>query len=152
MWGLGSLTKHWTLTPCIEAWSLNHWTTKEVLINCYFLFSFSLHIFLNSFEMSHLSYVSFRSMLFNFQIKKSSWFPLCSFISYFKDISDSFQALYFGTETRSPWKGFKPLNLFSHLEIWLNCWAASHRLTRHGLAQLQDWRKCLESATEISVV
>ena len=151
MWDLGSLTKHWTLTPCMEAWSLNHWTTKEVLISC-FLFSFGLNIFKNSLEMSPLSDISFRSMLFNFQIKKSSWFPLCSVFSYFKNISDNFQALYFGTETRSPWKDFKPLHLFSHLEIRFNCWAASHRLTRPGLAQLQDWRKCPESAVEISVV
>ena len=30
MWGLSSLTKDWTLTPCIGRWSRNHWTTREV--------------------------------------------------------------------------------------------------------------------------
>ena len=30
VWDLSSLTRHWTLNPYIERWSLNHWTTKEV--------------------------------------------------------------------------------------------------------------------------
>ena len=30
MWGLSSLTRDWTDTPCIGRWILNHWTTREV--------------------------------------------------------------------------------------------------------------------------
>ena len=30
MWNLGSPTRDWIFTPCIERWSLNHWTTREV--------------------------------------------------------------------------------------------------------------------------
>ena len=30
MWGLSSLTKGQTHTLALEAWSLNHWTTREV--------------------------------------------------------------------------------------------------------------------------
>ena len=29
--GSSSLTRDRTLTPCIETWSLSHWTTREVL-------------------------------------------------------------------------------------------------------------------------
>ena len=31
MWDLSSLIRDQTCTPCIERWSLNHWTTREVL-------------------------------------------------------------------------------------------------------------------------
>ena len=30
MWDLSFLTRDWTLTPCIERQSLNHWITREV--------------------------------------------------------------------------------------------------------------------------
>lgn len=30
MWELSSLTRDWTHTSALEAWSLNHWTTREV--------------------------------------------------------------------------------------------------------------------------
>ena len=31
MWDLCSLTRDWTCTPALTAWSLNHWTAREVL-------------------------------------------------------------------------------------------------------------------------
>ena len=35
MWDLGDPTRDRTCTPCIKAWSLNHWTTREVpLTSC----------------------------------------------------------------------------------------------------------------------
>ena len=30
MWDLCSPTRDWTHTPCIERWSLNHWTSRKV--------------------------------------------------------------------------------------------------------------------------
>ena len=30
MWDLSSPTRDQTHAPCIEVWSLNHWTTREV--------------------------------------------------------------------------------------------------------------------------
>ena len=30
MWDLSSPTRDQTCTPCIERWSLNHWTTREI--------------------------------------------------------------------------------------------------------------------------
>ena len=30
MWGLISLSRDWTHTPGLEAWSLNHWTARQV--------------------------------------------------------------------------------------------------------------------------
>jgi len=39
MWDPSSVTRDWTHTPCIGRWSLNHWTTKDVLgffFNIYF--------------------------------------------------------------------------------------------------------------------
>ena len=34
-WNLSSPTRDWTRTPSLEVWSLNHWTTREVLF-CFF--------------------------------------------------------------------------------------------------------------------
>ena len=30
-WNLSSLTRDWILTPAVEAWNRNHWTTRESL-------------------------------------------------------------------------------------------------------------------------
>ena len=38
------LTEDWTGVPCIAGWTVNHWTTREVLT--YFIMSFNFHIFL----------------------------------------------------------------------------------------------------------
>ena len=35
MWDLSSLTRDWTRGPCIWRWSLNHWTTGEVLVSVF---------------------------------------------------------------------------------------------------------------------
>ena len=37
MWDLSSLTRDWTHTPCIGRWSLNHWFTREVPIERFFI-------------------------------------------------------------------------------------------------------------------
>ena len=50
---------------------------------------------------------------------------------------------------RSTWFEYVSLNVFNDKLV---CWAASHRRTRPVLAQLQDQRKILESATETLVV
>ena len=34
--GSSSLTRDWTQVPCKGAWSLSHWTTREVPISCFF--------------------------------------------------------------------------------------------------------------------
>ena len=37
MWDLSSLTRDWIRTPCIGRWSLNHWSTREVPIEGFFI-------------------------------------------------------------------------------------------------------------------
>ena len=34
-----SRTRDWTCVPCVGRWILNHWTTREVLLSLFFLFS-----------------------------------------------------------------------------------------------------------------
>ena len=45
MWDLSSPTRDWTRVCCIGRWTLNHWTTREVL-------------FCSSFLKSHYSFIS----------------------------------------------------------------------------------------------
>ena len=44
MWDLRSLTGDWTCTPALTAWSLNHWTAREVLDSGGFVWAFETSV------------------------------------------------------------------------------------------------------------
>ena len=49
IWDLGSLTRDWTLVPCIRRQILNHWTTREaswVCFLCLWLYFCFVHVFI----------------------------------------------------------------------------------------------------------
>ena len=53
MWSLSSLTRNQTPPPAVEVWSLNHWTTREVLVlNSFF------HIFIHIYIYIYI-YINF---------------------------------------------------------------------------------------------
>ena len=84
MWDLSSLTGDQTCTPCIERWSLNHWTTREVL-----------RLFLSVIEMSDfycwIAYCSFQFCQFCFMYFRALLLHVYTFImcifSWYSDSS-----------------------------------------------------------------